>query len=587
MTFLKRVLATVVGIIVFLFLAFIFLMFLGVGAAGSSSSEDTVVVKDNSVLDLKLDFTINDYDDKTSFEEFPALDSDDNDGLFDIINAIDYAATDNQIKGITIENNLLQAGVSQTKAMRDALLRFKESGKFINAYADVFTQKDYYLCSVADSIFVSPVGMVEFKGLSTERLYFKDFEDKTGLKMEVVKLGKYKSAVEPYLLNKMSDENREQITIYLNSIWNTIKQEVSQSRNISTERLNTIADSLLARNPQLALKSNLIDGIAYYDQYENGLKTKLGVAEDEDLNRVTIEKYANHVATKGDYNKNRIAVVYAEGQIIYGEGNEQFVGQGLMAKALEKAREDENVKAVVLRVNSPGGSALASELIWREIELTKKEKPVVVSMGDVAASGGYYIACNADKIFAEPTTITGSIGVFGTLPNAKGLADKIGINAEQVATNKNAITYSPFEPLNEQQREYFMHGIYDVYDIFTRRVADGRGLTQDRVKELGEGRVYTGVDALKIGLVDELGGLDQALAYAAETAGVETYRVRELPVYKMDFEKALKGLGFVKSEEEILKEQFGEDAYKVLKQVKSMSQQQGVQLLTTFPVDVR
>lgn len=588
MTFIKRVLATIVGVFIFCMLCFFFFMLIGLAFGGSS--EETVTVKSNSVLDLKLDFQLNDYAGKTTFKELPALDENEKNGLFNIIDAIHYAAADDKIKGISIDNNFIAAGMAQTQALRDALIKFKESGKFITAYADIYTQKDYYLSSVADTVFINPVGGFEFKGLSTERMYYKDFEDKSGLKMEVVKLGKYKSAVEPYLLDKMSPENREQISIYLNSIWNTMKTEIGASRQLSPEQLNTIADNLLARNPKMALASKLVDKIAYYDEYIASLKQHIGVADDKKLNTVTIEDYAEYAAPKlrlKNKSKNRIAVIYAEGEIIYGEGSKGKVGQGVMNKAIKKAREDDKVKAIVLRVNSPGGSALSSELIWREIELTKKVKPVIVSMGNVAASGGYYIACNADKIIAESTTITGSIGVFGVLPNAKGLADKIGINAEQVVTNKNALTYSFLEPLSENQRQYFMDGIHDVYDLFTQRVADGRGMTQDRVKELGEGRVYTGEDALKIGLVDEIGGLDVALQHAAEAANIEDYRTREYPVYEMDIDDLLKGFGLVKSEETILREQFGDEAYHVLKDIKAMSERKGVQLLTVFPTEIK
>jgi len=588
MNFIKRVLATVTGIFVFLGLCFGLLLIIGLLAG--SSSEKTVTVKNDSVLDLKLNFPIKDYAAKTVFKEYPFLDETNKNGLFDIINAIEYAATDSKIKGISIDSNFLIAGVSQTKAIRDALLQFKESGKFITAYADVYSQKDYYLSSVADTIYMNPVGAMEFKGLSTERLYYKDFQEKTGLKMEVIRLGKYKSAVEPYLENEMSENNREQISVYLNGLWDEIKSEISQSRNISTDELNTIADDLLARTPAMAKESKLIDRIAYRDEYESDLRTAIGIDLDKEINTISIEDYSNYAADKKSvkFAKDKIAVIYAEGQIIYGRGNENFVGQGTMGESLKKAREDDKIKAIVLRVNSPGGSALASELIWREIELTKKVKPVIVSMGDVAASGGYYIACNADKIFAEATTITGSIGVFGTLPNGKDLADKMGINAEQVKTNKNAVTYSFFEPLSEEQRAFIKEGINDVYELFTQRVADGReGLTQDDVKAIAQGRVWTGNDALSNGLVDELGGLDDALKYAAELAEIDNYRVKELPVYEKTIEELVEGFGLIKSKESILEEELGVENYKILKEIKTMTEQKGVQLLFPFNTEIK
>lgn len=587
MSFIKRVLSTVTGVFVFLIICFLGLIILG--ALFGSGGDEVVKVESNSVLELKLDFPINDYAGKTEFAKYPFLNESNKNGLFNIIDAINYAASDTIIKGISIDNNFISAGISQTKALRNALLEFKESGKFIVAYADIYTQKDYYLSSVADTIYLNPAGAMEFKGLSSERLYFKDFQDKTGFKMEVVRLGKFKSAVEPFLANEMSDNNREQISVYLNSLWNEIKREISKSRNIPEDKLNNIADSLLARNPNLAKSSNLIDKIGYHDEYLNGIKYALDVDAEKDLNIISIADYAEHAAIKinGNYSKNKIAVIYAEGDIIYGEGELGVVGQGAMNKSLQKARNDDRIKAIVLRVNSPGGSALASELIWREIELTKKVKPVIVSMGDLAASGGYYIACNANKIIAEPTTITGSIGVFGVLPNGKELADNIGINAEQVVTNKNAVAYSFFEPLNDTQRGFIKESIIDIYDLFSTRVAQGRNLTREQVEAIAQGRVWTGIDALNNGLIDELGGLDLALHYAAEAAEISEYQIREFPVFEKDLDKMLQDLGLVKTKETILKEELGEENYRILKEIKSMSDKKGIQLLFPFNTEIK
>lgn len=586
MNFLKRVLATVVGIIVFLAICFFGLIVLGM-LFGADPNE-TVNVKPNTVLELRLDFPIKDYAGKIEFEEYPFLNEDEKNGLFNLIDAINYAATDDKIKGISIDNNFIDAGISQTKALRGALLRFKESGKFIVSYADIYTQKDYYLSSVADTIYINPVGVMEFKGLYSERLYFKDFQEKTGFKMEVIRLGKYKSAVEPFLDNKMSDNNREQISAYLNSLWNEMKSDISKSRHISEERLNTIADSLLARNPKMAKDVKLIDKIGYYDEYMNGIKNAVGISIDKELSTVTLRDYARYAANKvNKYNKNKIAVIYAEGDIIYGEGDENAIGQGTMSKSLVEAREDDKVKAVVLRINSPGGSALASELIWREIALTKQVKPVIVSMGDFAASGGYYMACNGDQIIAEPTTITGSIGVFGVLPNGKQLADNLGINAEQVTTNANAVTYSFFEPLNTTQREFLKEGIFDIYKLFKTRVAQGREMTMEEVEAIAQGRVWTGADALNIGLVDELGGLDVALQRAAEAAEIQNYQIKELPVFRKNLDEMLEKFGLIKTKETILKEELGEDNYKALKEIKSMSEKSGVQLLFPFSTEIK
>ncbi len=587
MSFIKRVLSTVTGIFVFLFICLFGLIILG--ALLGPDQDDLVNVRPNSVLEFSLDFPIRDYAGKTEFKEYPFLNEDDKNGLFNIIDAINYAAVDYKIKGISIDNNFINAGISQTKALRRALLKFKESGKFIVSYGDIYSQKDYYLSSVADTIYLNPVGVMEFKGLYTERLYFKDFQEKSGLKMEVIRLGKYKSAVEPYLENEMSDNNREQISVYLNSLWDEIKNDISDSRNISVERLNVIADSLLARNPELAKSSHLVDKLAYHDEYVSAMKFAMNVDSKKDLNSVNIADYAQYAANKvgSGYNKNRIAVIYAEGNIIYGEGEVGVVGQGAMNKSLRKARNDDRVKAIVLRINSPGGSALASELIWREIDLTKKVKPVIVSMGDLAASGGYYIASSAYKIIAEPTTITGSIGVFGMLPNGKEFAENIGINAEQVTTNQNAVTYSFFEPLNDKQREYIKEGVLDIYDLFLTRVSQGRNMTREDVEKIAQGRVWTGSDALKIGLVDELGGLDIALKYAAEAANINEYSIREFPVFEKDLDKMLQDFGLVKTKETILKEELGEENYKILKEIKAMSQKKGVQLLFPFNTEIK
>ena len=587
MSFIKRVLSTVTGIFVFLIICFFGILLLGV--LFSSESDDLVKVRSNSVLELKLDFPINDYAGKTKFVEYPFLNEDKKNGLFNIIDAINYAETDDKIKGISIDNNFINAGISQTKALRGALDKFKASGKFVVAYGDIYSQKDYYLSSVADTIYLNPVGMMEFKGLYTERLYFKDFQEKSGFKMEVVRLGKYKSAVEPFLASEMSDNNREQISVYLNSLWNEMKLDISKSRSIPVDRLNRIADSLLARNPNLAKSSNLIDKIAYHDEYVNGMKYALGIDSEKDLNLIEVADYSEYASNKlkANYNKNKIAVIFAEGDIMYAEGEKGIVGHGAINRSLQKARKDDKIKAIVLRVNSPGGSALASELIWREIELTKKVKPVIVSMGDLAASGGYYIASNAHKIIAEPTTITGSIGVFGMLPNGKNLADNMGINAEQVVTNKNAVTYSFFEPLNTEQRRFIKEGILDIYDLFSKRVAEGRNLTREQVETIAQGRVWTGADAVKNGLVDELGGLDLALQYAAEAADIQEYKIKEFPVFEKNLDKMLEDLGLAKAKETILAEEFGEENYKLLKEVKRLSQKKGAQLSFPFSTEIK
>ena len=591
MNFLKRVLSTVTGIFVFLGLC-LFLLIL-IGAAFGSASDDKVTVKENSVLALDLTSPLVDYTGQFDYGEFDEFfkGSKKYNGLFDVIHAIDYAVTDDKIKGIKIENNFLQAGIAQTKALRDALLRFKKSGKFILAYGDVIAQKDYYLNSVADAIYLNPAGVLEFKGLGTDMLFFKDFQDKYGIKMEVVRHGKFKSAVEPFLRQEISTENREQVTVFLNSIWSELKSEISISRGVSIKNLDSIADNLLTNNAKKALATKLIDKVGYVDEFIADIKVRMDVEEEDDLESIAVYDYAKHVASKKvskEFKINdRIAVIYAQGNIIYGEGDEKEIGQGAINRAIKDARDDDDVKAIVLRVNSGGGSALASELIWRELELTKNVKPVVVSMGNLAASGGYYIAANATKIIAEPSTITGSIGVFGMLPNAHEFMKDIGINAEQIETNKHSVLYSPFEPLEEETYEIIKEGVVDVYELFLKRVADGREMTRDEVNEVAQGRVWTGVDALKNGLVDELGGLDLALQRAAEAANLDTYKIKELPVYDKDFEKIFEQFGLIQSKEDMIKAELGDYNYRVYTKMKNISKMEGAQMLLPYDLDIK
>jgi len=493
------------------------------------------------------------------------------------------------LKGLVLRSLYINAGVAQTQAIRDKLLDFKESGKFIYAYSDFYLQKSYYLSSVADSIFINPVGGADFRGLSSEILYYKDLEDKTGVKMEVIRHGKYKSAVEPYLSNKMSDANREQISSFLNSIWDELVVDIATSRNKTPEELNNIADSLLVRNPKLAIENQMLDGELFHDEYTNKLKELVGVELDDDLNSITIEDYI--ALGKGRIKstaKDRIAVVYAQGDIIYGEGTEDHIGPDKIIEALQKIRKNDKIKAIVLRVNSPGGSALASDLIWRELELTKAEKPLVVSMGNYAASGGYYIACNANKIVAEPTTITGSIGVFGIVPNFSGLAKELGVNAEQVNTNENSSSYSPYKPMSESFRNQATEGVEDIYKTFVSRVAQGRNMTESRVDSLAQGRVWTGVEALENGLVDSLGNLEDAVAIAAELANITDYKTRNYPIYKKDFKDAFKTPSLLKlSKENILKEELGVENYEIYKNIKEFSKLKGVQARMPFEIKIK
>ncbi|GBF21007.1 MULTISPECIES: signal peptide peptidase SppA [Arenibacter] len=586
MNFLRNLLAAIIGCLIAF--GIMFVMFL-VLAALIGQGEDTVVVKDNSVLEIQLQTPINDYVGMDESNPFAGL-FNVNQGLDEILHAIRVAKEDNKIKGISLNNNVLMAGLSQTQAIRDALTDFGESGKFIYAYGDFYTQKDYYLASAANEVFLNPVGAMDFKGLSTEVLFFKDLQEKSGIKMEVIRHGKYKSAVEPFLANEMSEANRTQIKELLDALWQSMLTNISESRDISVEDLNQIADTLGTRTSKYAALSGLIDEIVYFDEYESMIKEKIGIDTAEDINYVPISDY---IRTAGKIKLNsgndKIAVIFAQGEIWYGEGGSDVIGQGIINDALKKAREDKNVKAIVLRVNSPGGSALASDIIWREIEITKQSKPVVVSMGDVAASGGYYIAAGADKIFAEPTTITGSIGVFGTVPNISELAENIGINAEQVGTNKNSVDYSFFEPMNDSFRSNVLEGIEATYETFLDRVAQGRGITMAQADSVAQGRVWSGVDAKRLGLVDELGGLDEAIEAAAKMVGLDNYGIRKLPKYKSDFEKLMEDLGgaTTKSKESIIQQEIGTEAYAILKEIKQAMQNKGIQARMPFTLNIK
>lgn len=588
MRFLGNVLATIVGIFIF-FMIFFFGIIIISAIAGNS--EDTVKVKENSVIELDLSKVSLDYAGKTNYKDFNYFESH-HDGVTDILNAIEAAKTDDKIKGISILNNQSQLGLAQSKSVRDKLEEFKKSGKFVYAYANYFTQGEYYLNSVASQIYLNPVGEVDFKGLSSEILYMKELQEKSGVKFEVIRHGKYKSAVEPFLAQEMSPENREQMTVLLNSVWGTIVSDIAKSRKLTVAQLDAIANTLGARTPELALANKLVDKVAYEDEYHNMIRAKLKVDKKEKYNIVSITDYAKKAAsTVEDYSKDDIiAVIYAQGEIAGGEGDVNVIGEGSIKRSLEEARKDDDVKAIVLRVNSPGGSALTSELIWREIEITKKVKPVVVSMGNYAASGGYYIAANADRIFAEPNTITGSIGVFGMLPNMNQLGKNIGINAEQVQTHTNASGYSVFEPIDENFKGYVLESIEKTYATFLKRVADGRKMTTAQVDSIAQGRVWTGIDAHKLGLVDEIGGLEDAIKYAAKLGKTTSYRTENFPEYEKNFEDFLAnftGIAMFKTKEQLLKEQLGEEGFQMLEQIKRVKSRKGIQAIMPYEISIK
>lgn len=586
MAFLRNLLAAILGTLIAFGLIFLFFIVIG---ALAGASDKQVLIKENSVLEISFDKPIKDYGGKYRFTDFN-YQFEQFDGLNNIINAIDRAASDPKIKGISLESNMVMAGSASLKSIRDALERFRSSGKFVYAYGDLMLQKDYYLASVSDSVFLNPAGELDFRGLSSEVLFLKGLQDKSGVHMEVIRHGKYKSAVEPYLSDTMSEENRLQITELLESIWSVYRADISRNRNIAGPVLDEYANTLAARSPRKALENGFVDQLWYRDQYETFLKERTGTPSDKDLHRIGVEAYAEHLGFESiGADKDRIAVVYAQGEIGYGKGDDRFIGQGIMSEALREAREDDRVKAVVLRINSPGGVALTSDLIWREIEITKSVKPVIVSMGDLAASGGYYMAMAGDYIFAEPSTITGSIGVFATIPNLSDLANRWGINAEQVNTHRYATPYSLFEPATEDFRTVAKEQIEEFYQDFISKVAQARGKSVAEIDSVAQGRVWTGNQALANGLVDEIGGLDQALEYAAKKAGLTDYKVRNYPVYETSFEDLLDqtGLGFFQQKEDLLREELGDEIYRVYQQLRMNRERAGLQARMPFDISIQ
>lgn len=542
MNFLKSFFASILGTLTALGLFFVILLLFVFGIASIINAPSGLTsVKQNSVLDLNLNYPI--VDRAPNFDEFQRFLGLEDEvlGLPDILSAIDKAKDNSSIKGIRLRTDFISAGWAQTRSIRNALNRFKESGKFIYAYGDLYTQKGYYLASVSDSIFLNPVGILEFKGLASEVLYYKDFQEEYGVKMEVIRHGKYKSAVEPYLENEMSADNRYQIKTLLNDIWETVREEIGEARNLKSKTIDDIINNQRLVVPEDGVNETLIDALVYEDDFDERIKTALEISSSQKTNLASIRQLNNASSTYNTDIKDRIAVVFARGPIMYGEGTENMIAQGVFVETLQELADDDWIKAVVLRVESPGGNALTSDLLWRAIENLKSKKPVFVSMGNVAASGGYYIAAGADQIYADPLSITGSIGVFASLPNIHGMTKKLGINAQTVETHQNALGYSFFQPLSETFKQRTIKSIENTYNTFKQRVIDGRGLTSAEVESIAQGRVWSGKQALNVGLVDHLGGLQDAIMAAAKAANIENYNIVNYPKFEEDLESVLSG----------------------------------------------
>ena len=585
--FFKFVFASMIGVLLSVFVMFVLGILLVIGIVSTASNESKVTIDDNTVLHLSLNYPISERTSKNPFQNlnFGGFETENNLGLKDILAHIKEAKTDSRIKGIYVDVSAIQGGFASIEEIRNALIDFKKSGKFILAYSEVYTKGAYYLASVADKIYVNPEGMVDFKGFSTEIMFFKGALEKLDIEAQVIKVGTYKSAVEPYILDKMSKPNREQITSFLGSLYTHFLSNIAISRKIPVDSLSAIANTAAVQTATDAVKFRLVDGVKYKDEVLTELKSLCGIAQKKELRSVSISDYTPQSKELSKASADRIAVVYAVGEIVSGEGDDETMGSENISRAIRTARLDDKVKALVLRINSPGGSSLASDVIWREVELTKKVKPVIVSMGDVAASGGYYIACAADSIFAQPNTITGSIGVFAIIPNMKKFFNnKLGITFDEVKTSKFS-EISITRPLSDDERLLLQAEVNNIYKTFTQKVANGRHKTPEFIDNIGQGRVWTGAEAIKIGLVDRLGNINDAVKSAAKKAGLKEYKLVDYPAQK-DPLKELFDDSADKVRTYFTKQELGEN-YNYYQKMQSVVKTTGIQSRMPYEVVIK
>lgn len=558
-------------------------MILIVAIAGSAKEE--VNVKNNSILKIKLDEPIPERPSDNPFEGFTFF-SDEFKmpvSLKSILESIEAAKDDKKIKGIFLDLSIVQGGLSTLEEIRNALIDFKTSGKFIYAYSEVYTQKNYYLASVADSVFMNNQGLMSFTGYHNEQIYFKGLLEKLDVDLKLFRAGKYKSAGETFIRKDMSKEARQDLEAFVFSAYSYYLSKISEARKIDTAQLRNIADKALIRFPEDAVTHKLVDKLYYKDQVLASIRKRLEIDDKEKINEISLYKYSRAGHKDKGSSKNKIAVIYAVGQIMGGEGNDEQIGSEKLSEAIRKAREDDKVKAIVLRINSPGGSALASDIIWREVVLARDKKPVIASMGDMAASGGYYIAAPAHTIVAQPNTVTGSIGVFALFPTLTKFWDKkLGINFDRVKTGKFSDFGNPNRPLMPEEEQIFQQYIDRTYKEFKERVANGRNLRDGFVDTIAQGRIYSGIQAKEIGLVDELGNLDYAIKLAAEKANLKDYRLQVLPSYKADFRIIMQGFTSVKTN--FIKNELGEDYY-LLQKAKEIKNNQGIMMLFPFEMN--
>jgi protease IV len=583
--FFKFMFASMLGVM----LTFLLLFLITIGIFSTIGAKEPKAIAENSVLHLELTNQIVERASESPLEgfDFMTFSADKPIGLNELLKNIRKAKEDENIKGIFLDLSFVQAGMASIYEIRNQLIDFSESGKFIVAYGNYMTQGAYYLASVADEIYINPEGAVDFRGLNANVMFFKNMLEKVGIEIDVIRHGKYKSAGEPFFREKLSDENRAQTEAYVSSLWNTVLMDISSSRGKGINQLMAIADSFKTRTPEGAVESGMIDGIAYRDEILDNLRERLELDADDKINFVNYSRYHNAplpISLIPTGKREKIAVIYGNGGIVMGEGDETSMGADRIAEALKTARLDTTIKAIVFRINSPGGSALASEIMLREAMLAADAKPLVVSMGDVAASGGYYVAAHATKIIANPNTITGSIGVFGMVPNMKEMFnDKLGITFDNVKTNELADLGSINRPLTRIERDIIQEGVDRVYTTFINHVAEGRGLPVATVDSIAQGRVWSGVDAKQIGLVDDFGGINVAIEQAAELAGIEAYRLVELPVIKDFFVQIMESLG--EAETRILRARLGE-SYHIYEQINNATQNTGIQMRMPFDITI-
>ena len=585
--FFKYVFATVVGFIISIFVIGVIFIIIIVALVSNISEDKVVDVATNSVLYLNMDQNIKERTPNNRFENLPILGSEEKSiGVRDFIRAIQKAKTDDHIKVIYLTATSPSAGKATLKEIRDALIDFKSSKKQIIAYSEVYSQDAYYIASAANKVYLNPQGALEFKGFSSELMFFKGALEKIGVEAQIIRVGNYKSAVEPFTNEKMSEYSRQQVTAYLGGLYKTFLDGISQTRKIPADSLHSWANDYKIQQAEDALHYKMVDGLRYKDQVIDELKALSGIKKDINIKTVTINDYAENVSKDNTIGKKKIAVIYANGNIISGEGNDESIGSERVSRALRKARLDSNIKAIVLRVNSGGGSALASDVIWREITLSKKVKPVIASFGDVAASGGYYIACAADSIFVQPNTITGSIGVFGIIPNFQNLLNnKLGITFDGVKTGKYADIMSVNRPLTSGERFIIQTEVNHIYDTFVTRVADGRKKSKKYIDSIGGGHVWVGTDAVRIGLADRIGNFNDAIVAAGKKAKLTEYRVVEYPE-KTDPLKSLMESSTDKIKLYYAKQELG-DHFLLFQQMKKVIQNSGVQARMPFEIVVQ